>query len=131
MKHDLSLLSAVQAAEAIREGRISSKALVEAHLARIDETEPGIQAWAHLDRELALVRAEEMDQLRKRGRATGKLHGVPVGLKDIVDTSVGPTERGAKAFAGRQADRDARIVENLIDAGAGADFVDGGETRSG
>lgn len=118
MKHDLSLLSAVQAAEAIREGRISSENLVEAHLARIDETEPTVQAWAYLAREDALEQAKALDQIRKRGRATGSLHGVPVGLKDIVDTADMPTQRGSDLFDGRLSARDARMVERLREEGA-------------
>lgn len=118
MKQDLSLLTAVQAAEAIRAGRISSKALVEACLARIDETEPTVKAWAFLDRDAALDQAQELDLIRKRGRATGALHGVPVGLKDIVDTSDMPTQRGTKLFEGRKPDLDARMVERLREEGA-------------
>ena len=118
MKQDLSLLTAVQAAEAIRAGRISSKALVEACLARIDETEPRVKAWAFLDRDAALDQAQELDLIRKRGRATGTLHGVPVGLKDIVDTSDMPTQRGTKLFEDRQPNLDARMVERLREEGA-------------
>lgn len=118
MKDDLTKLSAVAAAESIREGRLTSEALVSACLERIDATDPQVKAWAWLDREHALDQAREADRIRRAGRGTGALHGVPVGLKDIVDTSVGPTARGASVFEGRQAERDARIVENLIDAGA-------------
>ena len=116
MKGDLHLLSAVEAAGAIKAGRLSSEALVQACLARIGEDE--IKAWAHLDPELALVQAREMDRIRKSGRATGPLHGVPVALKDIVDTRFAPTERGSPIFAGRKPDRDAEIVNRLREAGA-------------
>lgn len=115
---DLHTLSAVDAAEAIRAGRLSSEALVSACLARIDATDATLKAWAHLDPDLALDQAREMDRIRKAGRATGVLHGVPVALKDIVDTRDWPTERGAAVFAGRQPDADAAIVERLRDAGA-------------
>lgn len=118
MKHDLSLFTATQAAEAIRSGRMLSEALVEACLARIEKTEPSIGAWAHLDRDLALDQAREMDRIRKRGHATGTLHGVPVGIKDIVDTRDMPTECGTAICAGRRPDRDARLVERLREAGA-------------
>lgn len=118
MKQDLSLLTAVQAAEAIRVGRISSRAMVEACLARIDETEPSVKAWVYVDREAALDQAQELDLIRKRGRATGALHGVPVGLKDIVDTCDMPTQRGTSLFDGRRPDMDARMVERLREEGA-------------
>lgn len=118
MRHDLTLLSAVQAADAIRAGRITSQALVEACLERIEQTEPAIRAWAYLDAGSALDQARELDRIRKAGRPTGKLHGVPVGLKDIVDTRDMPTQRGSAVFAGRQPDADARLVERLRESGA-------------
>ena len=118
MKHDLTLLSAVQAAEAIREGRLTSEALTEACLARIEESDGTIRAWAHLDPDYAREQAREMDRVRKAGHATGALHGVPVGLKDIVDTCALPTECGSPVFTGRRPDQDARIVELLRNSGA-------------
>ena len=116
MKGDLHLLSAVDAADAIRGGRLSSEALVQACLDRIGDDE--IRAWAYLDPDLALVQARELDRIRKSGRATGALHGVPVGLKDIIDTRFMPTERGSPIFAGRRPEADATIVNRLREAGA-------------
>ena len=115
---DLTKLSAVDAAEAIREGRLYSVALTEACLAKIEATDAAIRAWAFLDPDLALDQAHEMDRIRKSGRGTGILHGVPVGLKDIVDTRDMPTERGTPIFAGRRPDADAFLVERLREAGA-------------
>lgn len=111
-------MSATQAAEAIRAGRLSSENLVQACLARVAETEPVVQAWAHLDGDHALAQARELDRIRRAGRATGALHGVPVALKDIVDTADMPTQRGSVIFSGRQSGRDARLVERLREAGA-------------
>jgi Asp-tRNA(Asn)/Glu-tRNA(Gln) amidotransferase A subunit family amidase len=118
MSPDLTQLSAAQAAESIRDGRLTSEALVAAYLKRIEETDGQIKAWAWLDPAWAMAQAQEADRIRRAGRGTGPLHGVPVGLKDIIDTKVGPTQYGSQAFAGRNADRDARLVENLINAGA-------------
>lgn len=118
MKHDLTLLSAVHAAEAIKNGRITSEALTEACLSRIEETEATVRAWAHLDAEHALAQAREMDRIRRAGRGVGSLHGVPVALKDIVDTSDMPTQCGSPIFEGRQSSADARLVERLREAGA-------------
>ncbi|MGC1428369.1 MAG: amidase [Albidovulum sp.] len=111
-------LSATQAVDAITSGRLSSVELVQSCLTRITETDAAIKAWAHLDGDHALAQAAECDRIRKAGFATGPLHGVPVGLKDIIDTVDMPTERGTPIFAGRQPDADARIVENLRAAGA-------------
>ncbi|WP_299077718.1 amidase [uncultured Ruegeria sp.] len=117
-KHDLSLFSAAQSAEAIRTGRISSEALVEACLSRIEETDDKVHAWAYLDAGVALDQARELDRIRMAGRAMGALHGVPVGLKDIVDTKDMPTQCGSAIFSGRQPEMDARLVEHLREAGA-------------
>ncbi|MGV6848589.1 MAG: amidase [Marinibacterium sp.] len=115
---DLTRVSATEAAAAIRDGRLLSEALVTACLENIDRTEPAIRAWAHLDPDLALDQAREADRIRKAGRATGPLQGVPVGVKDIVDTVDWPTERGSAAFAGRQPDADAEVINRLREAGA-------------
>ena len=117
-KCDLTKLTAVDSAKAIRSGRLSSEALVQACLERIAATDGVIKAWAHLDPELALLQAREMDRIRKSGHATGALHGVPVGLKDIIDTRFMPTECGTSAFAGRKPNADAAIVNRLREAGA-------------
>lgn len=111
-------LSAVDAARKIREGLISSVELVQSCLDRIEETDGKLKAWAQLDTEYALAQAAELDEIRKAGRPIGPLHGVPVGLKDIVDTKDLPTERGSTIFNGRRPDADAAIVERLKDAGA-------------
>ncbi|MEP2027153.1 MAG: amidase [Paracoccaceae bacterium] len=118
MKGDLTQLSAVQAAGAMRAAQLSSVALVEAYLARIEQTDEAIRAWVWLNKDYALEQAREADRIRRAGRAIGALHGVPVGLKDIVDTADIPTERGTTIFADRQPDADARIVERLREAGA-------------
>ncbi len=113
---DNHLLTAAQAAAAIRGGRLSSEDYVRACLDQIGE-DP-LRAWAFLDPDIALVQAREMDRIRKAGKATGALHGVPVGLKDIVDTRFMPTERGSPIFKGRTPDADATIVNRLREAGA-------------
>lgn len=111
-------LSATEAASHIASGRLKSVQLVQSCLDRIAETDGAIHAWAHLDPEAALAQAEACDRQRQRGLATGPLHGLPIGLKDIIDTRDMPTQRGTPIFAGRQPDEDARIVEMLREAGA-------------
>jgi Asp-tRNA(Asn)/Glu-tRNA(Gln) amidotransferase A subunit family amidase len=111
-------LTATEAVDAIASGKLASVDLVKSCLARITETDGAIEAWAYLDGDAALAQAEECDRIRKAGLATGPLHGVPVGLKDIIDTADMPTQRGTSIFAGRQSATDARLVELLRDAGA-------------
>ena len=66
-----------------------------------------------LDSDGALARADEMDAVRVSGRPLGQLHGIPIGLKDIVDTKTMPTECGTVLMSGRQPKSDAAIVERL------------------
>ncbi|MEM7215192.1 MAG: amidase [Pseudomonadota bacterium] len=111
-------LTATEALEKIRSGWITSVELVQACLDRIDQTEGQIHAWAHLNRKLALSQAAEMDEIRRTGKPLGALHGIPVGLKDIIDTSDYPTECGSSVMAGRQPKSNATLVDRLRQAGA-------------
>ena len=69
-------------------------------------------------RTFALAQARQLDAHRQRGAALGPLHGVPVGVKDIVDTRDLPTENGTPLDAGRRATQDAALVDRLGEAGA-------------
>lgn len=113
-----NLLSARDAREAIERGLLSSEQLVEACFARIDELEDSIGAWAHLDRSVAMAQARAADDIRFRGKPMGVLHGLPVGIKDIIDTADYPTERGTVLHRGRRPERDATLVSLLKEAGA-------------
>lgn len=115
---DLAHLTARQAAEAIRAGKMSSEELVSACLDYIAAIEDRVGAWAHLDPDLALHQARDADLARQEGRALGPLHGLPVGVKDIFDTYDMPTENGTVLHAGRQAGQDATAVALLREAGA-------------
>jgi Asp-tRNA(Asn)/Glu-tRNA(Gln) amidotransferase A subunit family amidase len=114
----LARLGATEAAAAIREGQITSAELVDACLARIDEVEQSVQAWAFLDPQHAREQAHAADEARGRGRPVGALHGVPVGIKDIIDTANMPTEDGTPLHAGRRPQNDATVVSLLRAAGA-------------
>jgi Asp-tRNA(Asn)/Glu-tRNA(Gln) amidotransferase A subunit family amidase len=115
---NLHWLSATEAARLIRSGAISSEQLVQACLARVRETDEKIQAWAFLDPEHAIAQARAADAWRLEGRPIGPLHGVPVGIKDIIDTADMPTEHGSVLHAGRTPSRDATVVTMLRAAGA-------------
>ena len=110
--------SAADAAGAIAAGDLLSSELVAACLARIDAVEPGVLAWQHLDAAQAMAQAERCDEIRRAGAMTGPLHGVPVGLKDIIDTADSPTEDGTVLHAGRRPPDDAALVRRLRAAGA-------------
>jgi Asp-tRNA(Asn)/Glu-tRNA(Gln) amidotransferase A subunit family amidase len=111
-------LSATDAARALRDGALSAEQLTEACLARIREAEPQVQAWQYLDPTHALAQARALDERRRQGEATGPLHGLPVGIKDIMDTADMPTEDGTVLHAGRTPARDATVVAMLRAAGA-------------
>ncbi len=111
-------LSASAARDQLAKGALSARTLVEALLARIEAEEPRVQAWAALDPEHALRQADAVDALRKSGQPIGPLHGLPVGVKDIVDTKDFPTACGLAAYGGRQPSRNATIVDRLAGAGA-------------
>ncbi|MBI1735432.1 MAG: amidase [Candidatus Rokubacteria bacterium] len=115
---NLYALTAADAARLIRDGRISSVQLVEACLDRVRAVDGDVQAWAFLDPEHALAQARAADEERLLGRPTGPLHGVPVGIKDIIDTADMPTEHGSPLYAGRTPSRDATVVAMLRAAGA-------------
>jgi Asp-tRNA(Asn)/Glu-tRNA(Gln) amidotransferase A subunit family amidase len=89
-------LSAEDAARAIHGGTISSEQLMENCLARVGEVEDQVQAWQFLDPEYALNQARARDEDRSTGQPVGPLHGVPVGIKDIIDTEDMPTEDGIR-----------------------------------
>ena len=111
-------LGTAQAARLIAAGELTSEALVTACLARIEDREPQVQAWTFLDPELALAQARATDARQADGQTIGSLHGVPVGIKDIMDTADMPTENGFLGHAGRRPTEDAQCVRALRDAGA-------------
>ena len=108
---------ATEIVEAIREGRLTARKVVEEALAKI-EADAGLCMWAHLDAEAALAQADECDRVRQHGKPLGRLHGVPVGLKDIIDAAGLPCESGAEVMKGRMPDQDSRIAAALRAEGA-------------
>jgi Asp-tRNA(Asn)/Glu-tRNA(Gln) amidotransferase A subunit family amidase len=110
----LNELSAAAAGALIAQGKATSRALVETCLLRIEEREPTVGAWAWLDPEQALAEADARDREPRRG----PLHGVPVGIKDIMDTADMPTEHGSPIYRGNRPPADSAVVAALRAAGA-------------
>jgi amidase len=110
-----------QLQEWLRDGRYTSRALVEAYLARIDALDrrgPGLHAMLDLNPD-ALAIADSLDAERRAGRVRGPLHGIPIVIKDNIDTHDRmTTTAGSLALEGSIAPRDAFIVERLRRAGA-------------
>ena len=111
-------LSALEARKWLAGGALRAVELTTACLRRIAAREEAVQAWACLDEHLALTRAEHLDAYRQTGRPLGPLHGLPVGIKDIIDTKDMPTENGNVLDAGRRPEDDAWVVARLRAAGA-------------
>src|SRR3989440_7653426 len=106
------------AAQAIRDGRLSPVALLDACLERIDRYEPRVHAWVFVDRTYAREQAETVAAELKQGIRRGPMHGIPVGIKDIFDVFDWPTAAGSKLWAQSIARADAMVVERLRQAGA-------------
>jgi Asp-tRNA(Asn)/Glu-tRNA(Gln) amidotransferase A subunit family amidase len=105
--------SAAEAARSIAAGRLTSESLVAACLERIAAREPEVRAWACVDRELALKQARALDRVAPRS----PLHGVPVGIKDVIDTADLPTEYNSPIYRGHRPRWDAACVALLRQAG--------------
>ena len=76
-------LTATELAQRMDAGTMTAEAIVRAHLERIDQRDAEVLAWSHLAREAALERARVLD----RGPRQGLLHGIPMGVKDIIDSA--------------------------------------------
>lgn len=110
-------LGIAEAAALIRAGELSSAALLESVLERVEETEPYARAWVHIDRDGARAAARESDRAVLEGRA-GALAGIPIGIKDVINVKGMATEAGSAALHGNIADRDAGAVARLRTNGA-------------
>lgn len=111
-------LTAMEASARLARGELRAVELTEACLHRVGEREPQIGAFSFVDEELALAQARQADAQRESGRTLGPLHGLPVGIKDIIDTADMPTENGVALDAGRRPRCDATVVARLRAAGA-------------
>ena len=106
-------LTASTAAAAIRTGTLTAEALMRSCLDRINAREPDVRAWLALDAEGAMAAARAADRSPPRG----PLHGVPLGVKDVIDTGGLPTTYGSPLYKGFQPAADASCVALLRQAG--------------
>src|SRR5688572_20494240 len=112
------LPSIAKAARDMHTGELTPVDLVEHCLARIDELDSQIQAWVMVDRAGARKEAERLTKLAADDDWLGPLHGIPVGIKDIIDVAGWPTKCGSPLRANHVAQRDAAVVTALRNAGA-------------
>lgn len=112
----LITLSALEMAEKLRAGEITSEQLTRAHLDRIAQVDGVLHAFLQVDAEGALATAREVDAARAAGEELHPLAGVPIAVKDIACTEGLPTTAGSKMLEGWVAPYDATIVRRLRDA---------------
>lgn len=117
MSH-LTDLTLVAATEAIRAKRVSPLELVEAYLARIERLNPRLCAYVTVTAERARADARRATEAMAAGAPLGPLHGIPLGLKDLVDTAGIRTTYGSKVHATNVPAQDATVVRKLAAAGA-------------
>lgn len=115
---DIAFLSATEASQAIRSGRLAAVDLVGACIDRVRAYDGSLQAWEYFNPELAMTQALELDRRVKDGGFCGTLIGTPVGVKDVFNTLDMPTEMGSPIFTGYTPGNDARVVFGLRRAGA-------------
>ncbi|MGB1657290.1 MAG: amidase family protein, partial [Longimicrobiales bacterium] len=112
---DVAEATILEMQEAMEEGRVTSRDLVEAHLLRIAMYEDQVNAVITVNKN-ALAEADRLDQERAEGRVRGPLHGIPVALKDNVHTTDIRTTGGAVAFENLIPPYDATLTTNLREA---------------
>src|SRR5579863_823449 len=114
MARRLNELSAAEIARRVAAREVTAEAVLADCLARIAAREPVVHAFAYVDSELALAAARALD----RGPIRGALHGVPIGIKDVIDTADQPTQMGSPIYAGHRPACDAACVALSRAAGA-------------
>lgn len=113
------LPSIADAQTLMRRGKLRPIDLVEHCLGRIHQFEDQIHAWVMVDEEGARKEAQRLGKMLDDGQEpVGPLHGIPIGIKDIIDVAGWPTLCGSKLREGHVADKDAFVVANLRKAGA-------------
>ncbi|MBS1792129.1 MAG: amidase [Acidobacteria bacterium] len=115
---DLTSLSLQQASELVRTKSVSPVDLLRACLQRIEQLNPALNAFITVANEAALAQARELERERQRGRWRGPLHGIPLALKDNIDTAGIRTTAASAVFANRVPTEDAEVVRRLKAAGA-------------
>jgi len=110
----LNKLGALEAVRLLNRRELSAEQLMRACLARIEQREPQLHAWAALDPDNALAQARALD----RGVVRGVLHGLPLGVKDIFDTQDLPTRYGSSIYEHHRPQADAACVALCYSAGA-------------
>ncbi|KJY25627.1 Asp-tRNA(Asn)/Glu-tRNA(Gln) amidotransferase GatCAB subunit A [Streptomyces katrae] len=111
-------LSIATAAEAIRARELSPLELVDSVLNRLEQVEPQLQAYVSVGADAARRAARDAERDVAAGRLRGPLHGVPMGLKDLIDVAGAPTTASSRVRTGHRAETDSTVAARLAAAGA-------------
>src|ERR1700730_320639 len=114
----LTGLTLAEASARMRSGTVTSTELVSACLARIDVYNPKINAFITVTRDAALAQAKALDAEQRAGKSRGPLHGIPIALKDNIDTAGIRTTAASAVFDDRVPNEDAEVARRLKAAGA-------------
>jgi len=114
--NNLYSLTATQALNLLKNDTITAEQYAQALIDRIDERDADVRAWTYLDRDYVLSQARALDKIPASQR--GPLHGVAVGIKDIMNTQDMPTQFGSRLYKGYHSNFDASPVSILRSAGA-------------
>jgi amidase len=112
--NEMNRYSTTESSALIASGKLTATKLAEDCLARVAAREEAVQAWVHIDPQQVLADASARDAEKPRS----PLHGIPVAIKDIIDTADMPTEYGSPIYAGHRPRADAACVTLLKNAGA-------------
>ena len=111
-------MTATQAASLIAEKKLSTEELARSCLARIEEREPLVRAWVTFDPAKTIQKARELDKILISRGPIGPLHGLPFGVKDMIDTADYPTQNNSPIYVGNQPSHDAHAVRIVKAQGA-------------
>lgn len=114
----LDALTIAETAPLLKVGKLTPTDLLEYCFARLDVFEPHVRAWAFLNRDRARSEAQKLTEEIRQGHYRGPLHGIPIGIKDIIDVQDMPTGCGSESWANSIARQDATCVGKLRKAGA-------------
>jgi Asp-tRNA(Asn)/Glu-tRNA(Gln) amidotransferase A subunit family amidase len=114
----MPLMPYVELADAFRRGETTPSAQLDRVLARLDELEPGLRAFVHLDREAARKQADGSTARWQAGKPLSPVDGMVLGVKDIIETADMPTGQGSPVWEGSRTGRDSASVQALREAGA-------------
>lgn len=118
MNKEWLYLSARQLLQGLKKGEISSRALLETYIARIEEKNPALNAVVAMDLDAARKRADAADKAIANGEDWGPLHGLPVTIKDTYEVPGMPCAAGASALRNHRPDKPAVAIARMLEAGA-------------